>query len=76
MFPVIVAEQPDSKAFLPFSERSLRPAASRIFASGLMKRNIARVRKISSSVSGVFFSNGVPGIAMRALIGIERMPSS
>ena len=76
MFPVIVALAPLWNAFLPFSLRSFRPAARRIFAWGLMKRNIAIVRKISSSVRGVFFSNGVPGIAMRALIGIERIFSS
>ena len=76
IFPVIVALHPDSKAFLPFSERSFRPAARRIFASGLMKRNIAIVRKISSSVRGLFCANGVPGIDMSALIGIERTFSS
>ena len=76
IFPVIVALAPLWKAFFPFSERSFRPAAKRIFASGFRNLNIAIVRKISSSVKGWFFSNGVPGIAMSALIGIERILSS
>ena len=76
LLPVIVAEQPLSNAFLPFSESSFRPAARRMFASGFMKRNVAKVRKISSSERGVIFSNGVPGMAISALMGIERIPSS
>ena len=76
IFPVIVALAPLWNAFLPFSLRSFRPAARRIFAWGLMKRNIAIVRKISSSLRGLFCANGVPGIAISAFIGIERILSS
>ena len=76
MLPVIVALHPLSKAFLPLSDRSFLPAARRMFASGLMKRNIAIVRRISSSDKGAFFSNGVPGIAMSALMGIDLILSS
>ena len=44
ILPVIDAEAPHRRAVAPFSGRSLRPAARRILASGLMKRKKAMVR--------------------------------
>lgn len=47
MLPVIEADAPWSRAVAPFSGRSLRPAARRMLASGLMKRKKAMVRRTS-----------------------------
>ena len=51
ILPVIDAEAPHRRAVAPFSGRSLRPAARRILASGLMKRKKAMVRRMSSPES-------------------------
>ena len=76
MLPVMEAEAPVWKAVSPFFGRSLRPAARRMLASGLMKRKIATVRRISAPESWGRPSIGVPGIGIRALMGMDWMPSS
>ncbi len=74
MLPVMVALAPERKAFLPFSLNRARPAAIRISAEGLINLNMATVRRISASVSFLFDSKGVPGIGIRALMGMEEIP--
>ena len=76
IFPVIEADAPARNASSPSLVSSARPAARRMLASGLMYRKKAMVLKISSSVSCGWFSRGVPGIGIRALIGMESIPSS
>ena len=76
ILPVIDAEAPARRAVAPFSGKSLRPAARRMLASGLMKRKKAMVRRISSPDSSFLPSKGVPGMGIKALMGIDSMPSS
>ena len=48
-----------------------RPPAKRRKAVGLIKRNRATVLRISSSLKGFSPSNGVPGIGLNKLMGID-----
>ena len=53
---MIAAFAPDRNAFLPLSDKCVLPPARRIKASGRIKRNMAIVFNISSSLNGLLFS--------------------
>ena len=76
IFPVMDADAPALSAVAPFSGRSFRPAARRIFAVGLMKRKMAIVRRMSSGGRLSRPSMPVPGIGIKEFTGIDSMPSS
>ena len=70
--PTMAELIPMYNALLIASEDSCeRPPAKRRKAVGLMKRNKAIVLRTFSSLKGFSFSNGVPGIGLSRLIGMD-----
>lgn len=77
--PSVVSKSPTMAELIPMynalliaSEDSCeRPPAKRRKAVGLMKRNKAIVLRTFSSLKGFSFSNGVPGIGLSRLIGMD-----
>ena len=74
--PDMTALAPDRKHPSPLSASSPLPPASLMEADGRIKRYMATILFISSSLSLGTFSYGVPGIGFSMLIGTLLIPNS
>ena len=83
VIPCVVSISPDIAEFaplvnsaLPLSGKSPLPPASLICPFGIIKRNMATIRRISSSERTRLCSNGVFGMGLSIFTGTDLTPSS